>query len=132
MSHCLAGFLTQNQSSSPARLHLEMATATTHGTTLHAQIHPVIVPLTISGTTSTPQIFLHLAGGDLRRAREVDDLAALLLQEVELALPVVADDEGVRVVFVNVGLLLAPALLRDDQVDVADGLEQLDADLRLR
>jgi len=92
---------------------------------LPAQIHPVVVPVPVPGAARAPQILLHLAGRDLRRPRQVHDLAALLLKEVELALPVVTDDEGVHVELVYIGLLLAPALLGDDQVDVADGLERL-------
>ena len=41
------------------------------------------------------QIRFNLGRTDLRRARQVHHLGALLLQEVELALPVVAHDEGV-------------------------------------
>ena len=43
--------------------------------------------------------------------------------EDSVDLPVVAHDEHVHVVFVHVGDLLVPALLRDDEVDIADRLE---------
>src|SRR5690606_4561105 len=44
-------------------------------------------------------------------------------QEVELARPVVADHERGHPVFPDVIQLLFPGALRDDQVDVADGLQ---------
>ena len=67
---------------------------------------------------------LYLGGADLRRAGEIDHFTAFLAQEVEFALPVVADDKGVDVVFVHVAALLVLVLLRNDQIDIADGFQQ--------
>ena len=70
------------------------------------------------------EIVFDLRRADLRGAGKIDHLAAFLPKEVKAALPVVADDKGVDVVFMHVAALLFPVFLGDDQIDVPDGFEQ--------
>lgn len=71
------------------------------------------------------EVGLNLGGRYLGRAGKVDHLDALVAQEVELSGPVVAHHEDVGVVELAVGPLLLPAGLRDHEVHVAHGLEEL-------
>ena len=68
------------------------------------------------------KIVLYLGSAYLGCAREINHLAALLLQEIEFALPVVAYHERVDVIFMHIGALLTPAFLRDDKIHIADCL----------
>src|SRR5699024_5898917 len=65
------------------------------------------------------QLCLDASGRDLGSARQVDDLA-LVLEEVEFPFPIIAHDECVDVVFIDVGRLLLPVVFGDDEIDVAD------------
>ena len=65
--------------------------------------------------------FFEHGAGDYLGAREVDDFA-VILEEVEGALPVVAHNEGIDVVAFDVGDFLFPVLFRDHQIYVADSL----------
>ena len=63
-----------------------------------------------------------LRGGDFRGAGEIDHFA-LILQEVELAFPVVAHDKDIDVVFFHIGFLLVPVVFGNNQIYIADGLQ---------
>ena len=71
------------------------------------------------------QLAFDFRGGDFRRARQVNHLAALVLQKIKLALPVITDDKGIYMVFMHIRLFLIPVFFRDDQIHIADGFNQL-------
>ena len=68
---------------------------------------------------------LHLRRGDAAGPRQVDDVD-LVLQVVELSAPVFTDTKDIDVVLLDVLAFLLPVFLRDRQVNVADGLHDLD------
>src|SRR5699024_11054089 len=70
------------------------------------------------------QLALDPRGRDLGSARQIDDLA-LVLEEVELAFPIVTHHKGFDVVLLHVSRLLFPVVFRNDEVNVADGLEHV-------
>src|SRR5699024_10260353 len=70
------------------------------------------------------QLCLDASRRDLGSARQVDDLA-LVFEEVEFPFPIIAHDEGVDVVLVDVGRLLLPVVFGNDEIDVADRLEHV-------
>lgn len=92
---------------------------------LLAQIDPRVVEASRSQTAGAAQIPLHLGRGDLRGARQIHHLAPLLLEEIEPALPVIPDHEGINVILVDVGALLSPVLLGNNQVNVTNRLKKL-------
>ena len=92
---------------------------------LLAQINARIIAAACSWATGPAKILLHLSRRDLRSARQIHRLAPLLLEEIELALPVIPDHEGVDVILVDVGALLSPVLLGNNQVNVTNRLKKL-------
>lgn len=56
---------------------------------------------------------------------EIHYLAPFLFEEIEPALPVIPDHEGVDVILVDVGALLSPVLLGNNQVNVTNRLKKL-------
>src|SRR5699024_12189881 len=70
------------------------------------------------------QLCLDASRRDLGSARQVDDLA-LILEEVEFPFPIIAHDEGVDVVLVDIGRLLLPVVFGNGESDVAERSEQV-------
>ena len=71
------------------------------------------------------QILFDLRCADFRRSRQADYLNALVAPDIKLPFPVVSHGKDVDVVFVHVGLFLIPVLLRDHEIDIPDGLQQV-------
>lgn len=67
-----------------------------------------------------------MRGGDLGSAGEVDDLTEILqVLEAIAALPIGALHDRIDVILAHILRLLLPARLGNDEVNIADGLEQL-------
>ena len=72
------------------------------------------------------EVALDLRGGDLGSTGEVDNLAEVLqVLEAIAALPIGAHHDRVDVILAHILRLLLPARLGNDEVNIADGLEQL-------